>query len=118
MVLVALVAVHLLRASKFRIRNTVLMKWFKSGLNNPFAAMSYLTPVMAIMTLVFSLAIEPWHELSETAYFDTPRHTFESCALMLLGGALAFFMVQSSSLRFHLAREDVTEFFCTECGLF
>lgn len=73
----------------------LLLQKEEYGLNNPFAAMSYLTPVMAIMTLVFSLAIEPWHELSETAYFDTPRHTFESCALMLLGGALAFFMVMA-----------------------
>ena len=58
--------------------------------------MSYLTPVMAFITLVFSVAIEPWHELSKTPYFDTPRHIYESMALMLLGGALAFFMVHSS----------------------
>lgn len=75
--------------------DTVLTEWYwsKSGLSNPFAAMSYLTPVMAIITLIFSLVLEPWHKLSETAYFDTLRHIFESCALMLLGGALAFFMV-------------------------
>jgi len=76
--------------------------WFEqSGLSNPFAAMSYLTPVMAFITLIISLFIEPWHELGETAYFDTSRHVFESCALMLLGGALAFFMVRSG---FPLAR--------------
>lgn len=55
--------------------------------------MSYLTPVMACITLIISLFIEPWHHLGETTYFDTSRHIFESCALMLLGGALAFFMV-------------------------
>ena len=55
--------------------------------------MSYLTPVMAFITIIFSLAIEPWHKLGETPYFDTSQHIFESCALMLLGGGLAFFMV-------------------------
>lgn len=76
--------------------------WIESGLSNPFAAMSYLTPVMAFITLIFSLAIEPWHELSTTAYFDTSRHIFESCALMLLGGALAFFMVHMSMVQVFL----------------
>lgn len=52
--------------------------------------MSYLTPVMAIITLIFSLVLEPWHKLGETAHFDTPRHLFDSCALMLLGGHSLF----------------------------
>lgn len=73
----------------------LLLQKEEYGLSNPFAAMSYLTPVMAFITLIFSLAIEPWRELSTTAYFDTPRHIFASCALMLLGGALAFFMVMA-----------------------
>ena len=83
----------------------VAVVWVESGLSNPFAAMSYLTPVMAFITLIFSLALEPWHELTTTAYFDTPRHIFESCALMLLGGSLAFFMVHSS---FPFAGYDLT----------
>eukprot|EP01018_Ginkgo_biloba_P014858 Gb_20357 [translate_table: standard] len=55
--------------------------------------MSYITPVMAFVTAIFSLISEPWSSLSKTHYFDTPQHVFGSALLMLLGGSLAFFMV-------------------------
>jgi solute carrier family 35 protein C2 len=71
----------------------LLLQKEEYGLNNPFVAMSYFTPLMALITVVFSLALEPWHKLGSTAFFDSTFHIFESCALMLLGGTLAFFMV-------------------------
>lgn len=66
-----------------------------AGLNNPFAVMSYLTPVMTALSLILSLILEPWSKFGESHYFDTPRHVMSSCALMLLGGALAFCMVST-----------------------
>ncbi|OAE19394.1 hypothetical protein AXG93_698s1230 [Marchantia polymorpha subsp. ruderalis] len=68
------------------------------GLNNPFAVMSYLTPVMTALSLILSLILEPWSKFGESHYFDTPRHVMSSCALMLLGGALAFCMVSAEYL--------------------
>lgn len=55
--------------------------------------MSYVTPMMAIVTLILSLAMDPWHDFETTVYFDSPWHVVRSCLLMLIGGALAFFMV-------------------------
>ncbi|KAH9314699.1 hypothetical protein KI387_023326 [Taxus chinensis] len=68
------------------------------GLTNPFAVMSYLTPVMALITAIFSFISEPWSNLSNTRYFDTAHHVFQSSMLMLLGGSLAFFMVLTEYL--------------------
>ncbi|CAK9860372.1 unnamed protein product [Sphagnum jensenii] len=76
----------------------LLLQKEEYGLNNPFVAMSYFTPIMALITVVFSLALEPWHKLGSTAFFDSTFHIFESCALMLLGGTLAFFMVMAEYL--------------------
>jgi solute carrier family 35 protein C2 len=76
----------------------LLLQKEEYGLNNPFVAMSYFTPLMALITVVFSLALEPWHKLGSTAFFDSTFHIFESCALMLLGGTLAFFMVMAEYL--------------------
>eukprot|EP00252_Welwitschia_mirabilis_P009445 TRINITY_DN22024_c0_g1_i2.p1 TRINITY_DN22024_c0_g1~~TRINITY_DN22024_c0_g1_i2.p1 ORF type:complete len:490 (-),score=74.92 TRINITY_DN22024_c0_g1_i2:384-1853(-) len=71
----------------------MLLQKEEYGLTNPFATMSYIAPVMALITAVFSLISEPWLSLTKTRYFDTPQHIFGSCLLMLLGGTLAFFMV-------------------------
>ncbi|KAJ7562488.1 hypothetical protein O6H91_03G071100 [Diphasiastrum complanatum] len=76
----------------------VLLQKEEYGLSNPFAAMSCITPVMALVTGLFSLIFEPWHKLRATSYFDTPHHFVSSCLLMLLGGSLAFFMVVAEYL--------------------
>ncbi|CAL9770446.1 unnamed protein product [Musa acuminata subsp. burmannicoides] len=67
--------------------------WSSIGLKNPITLMSYVTPTMAVATLVLSLVMDPWHDLDTNAYFDSPWHVMLSCLLMLTGGALAFFMV-------------------------
>lgn len=76
----------------------ILLQKEEYGLTNPFATMRCLTPVMALITAIFSLISEPWSSLSKTRYFDTRQHLIGSCLLMLLGGTLAFFMVISEYL--------------------
>uniref|UniRef100_A0A453FI73 Sugar phosphate transporter domain-containing protein n=1 Tax=Aegilops tauschii subsp. strangulata TaxID=200361 RepID=A0A453FI73_AEGTS len=70
-----------------------LLKKEEYGLKNPFTLMSYVTPVMAITTAIISIAMDPWHEVRASHFFDSPAHILRSILLMLLGGALAFFMV-------------------------
>eukprot|EP00249_Psilotum_nudum_P010566 c22617_g1_i2 orf=556-2184(-) len=76
----------------------ILLQNEEYGLSNPFAAMQYLTPIMAIVTGMCSIATEPWRKLGQTHYFDSPLHIFGSSLLMLLGGSLAFFMVLAEYL--------------------
>ncbi|ONK68281.1 uncharacterized protein A4U43_C05F9610 [Asparagus officinalis] len=71
----------------------ILLQKESYGLRNPITLMSYVTPVMAVTTAIGSLVLDPWHNLSENKYFDSSTHIIWSCLLMLLGGALAFFMV-------------------------
>ncbi|KAJ8478905.1 hypothetical protein OPV22_022632 [Ensete ventricosum] len=71
----------------------ILLQKEAYGLKNPITLMSYVTPTMAVSTLVLSLLMDPWHDLDTNAYFDSPWHVMLSCLLMFTGGALAFFMV-------------------------
>ncbi|KAG6473020.1 hypothetical protein ZIOFF_066927 [Zingiber officinale] len=66
---------------------------YYAGLKNPITLMSYVTPVMAIITAVLSLVLDPWDKFKESNYFDSTKHIMRSCLLMLFGGALAFCMV-------------------------
>lgn len=63
------------------------------GLKNPLTLMSYVTPVMALLTGLLSLATEHWGEFRTSSYFDSSGHIIRSCFLLLFGGTLAFFMV-------------------------
>ncbi|KAH0916757.1 hypothetical protein HID58_031203 [Brassica napus] len=63
------------------------------GLKNPFTFMSYVAPVMAIVTGLLSLLLDPWSEFRDNIYFDSGAHFTRTCFLMLFGGALAFCMV-------------------------
>ncbi|KAJ9554021.1 hypothetical protein OSB04_018066 [Centaurea solstitialis] len=63
------------------------------GLKNPLKLMSYVAPVMAVATALFSLILDPWDEFRKSSYFDSSWHITRSGLLMLLGGTLAFFMV-------------------------
>ncbi|KAJ8460799.1 hypothetical protein OPV22_033725 [Ensete ventricosum] len=71
----------------------ILLQKEAYGLKNPIALMSYVTPVMALMTAVLSLLLDPWQKFKGNNYFNSSKHIMQSCLLMLLGGALAFFMV-------------------------
>ncbi|KAK3161944.1 hypothetical protein QOZ80_1BG0083380 [Eleusine coracana subsp. coracana] len=71
----------------------ILLQKEEYGLKNPFTFMSYVTPVMAIVTAIISIALDPWDDLRASRFFDSHAHIIRSCLLMLLGGALAFFMV-------------------------
>ncbi|PWA89073.1 sugar phosphate transporter domain-containing protein [Artemisia annua] len=62
-------------------------------LKNPLVLMSYVTPVMAVGTGLFSLILDPWEEFRRSSYFDSSWHITRSGLLMLFGGTLAFFMV-------------------------
>lgn len=63
------------------------------GLKNPLTLMSYVAPVMAVSTGLFSLILDPWDEFGKSDYFNSSWHIIRSCLLMLFGGSLAFFMV-------------------------
>uniref|UniRef100_A0A804NDJ0 Sugar phosphate transporter domain-containing protein n=1 Tax=Zea mays TaxID=4577 RepID=A0A804NDJ0_MAIZE len=63
------------------------------GLKNPFTLMSHVTPVMAIVTAIISIVMDPWHDFRASHFFDSSAHIIRSSLLLLLGGALAFFMV-------------------------
>lgn len=71
----------------------ILLQKEAYGLQNPFTLMSYVTPVMAVVTAIFSLIVDPWQNLNTNSYFDNSQHIVRSCLLMLLGGVLAFCMV-------------------------
>ncbi|KAF2302210.1 hypothetical protein GH714_033748 [Hevea brasiliensis] len=89
-VLVMLAAVM----SGFRWSMTqILLQKEEYGLKNPLTLMSFVTPVMAIVTALFSLMFDPWYEFRKSSYFDNSWHIARSCFLMFFGGTLAFFMV-------------------------
>ncbi|XP_072964318.1 probable sugar phosphate/phosphate translocator At1g06470 [Typha angustifolia] len=71
----------------------ILLQKEAYGLKDPITLMSNVTPVMAVATLILSLAMDPWNNFETNVYFDNPWHIVRSCLLMLIGGALAFFMV-------------------------
>ncbi|KAL9244566.1 hypothetical protein vseg_018333 [Gypsophila vaccaria] len=71
----------------------ILLQKEAYGLKNPLTFMSYVTPIMAIATLLMSLLLDPWDEFRTNVYFNSPWHVARSCLLMLFGGTLAFFMV-------------------------
>ncbi|KAG8501666.1 hypothetical protein CXB51_004783 [Gossypium anomalum] len=60
---------------------------------NPLTFMSYVTPVMAVVTALLSLLLDPWDQFTKNSYFNSSWHIARSCFLMLFGGTLAFFMV-------------------------
>ncbi|XP_008449498.2 probable sugar phosphate/phosphate translocator At1g06470 isoform X3 [Cucumis melo] len=71
----------------------ILLQREAYGLKNPFTLMSYVTPVMAVVTLMLSLGLDPWKEFTSNGYFNSIWHVTRSSLLMLFGGALAFCMV-------------------------
>ncbi|KAH9794211.1 Receptor-like serine/threonine-protein kinase [Citrus sinensis] len=64
-------------------------------LKNPLTLMSYVAPIMALVTALLSLLLDPWHEFKRNNYFNNSWHVTRSLLLMLSGGALAFFMVST-----------------------
>jgi len=84
---------NLERSSIHQGKNFNMLLFF-AGLKNPITLMSYVTPVMTVTTAISSLMLDPWHNLSKNKYFNNSSHIVQSCLLMLLGGALAFFMVR------------------------
>lgn len=64
-----------------------------TGLKHPLTFMSYVTPVMAVATALFSLMMDPWRDFNRSIYFDNSWHIIRSCLLMVIGGSLAFLMV-------------------------
>ncbi|KAL4380030.1 hypothetical protein GQ457_02G018270 [Hibiscus cannabinus] len=71
----------------------ILLQKDAYGLRNPLTFMSYVTPVMALVTALLSLLLDPWDEFRKNNYFNSSWQIARSCFLMLFGGTLAFFMV-------------------------
>ncbi|KAL9680093.1 hypothetical protein QQ045_017969 [Rhodiola kirilowii] len=71
----------------------ILLQKESYGLKNPLTFMSYVTPIMAVITAIFSLILDPWDEFKSNSYFNSSYHTALSCMLMAFGGTLAFLMV-------------------------
>ncbi|KAG2254987.1 hypothetical protein Bca52824_074281 [Brassica carinata] len=62
-------------------------------LKNPFTFMSYVAPVMAIVTGLLSLLLDPWSEFRDNIYFDSGHFT-RTCFLMLLVEHWLFILLQ------------------------
>lgn len=71
----------------------ILLQKESYGLKNPLTLMSYVAPIMALVTALLSLLLDPWHEFKRNNYFNNSWHVTRSLLLMLSGGTLAFFMV-------------------------
>ncbi|XP_052290739.1 probable sugar phosphate/phosphate translocator At1g06470 isoform X10 [Citrus sinensis] len=71
----------------------ILLQKETYGLKNPLTLMSYVAPIMALVTALLPLLLDPWHEFKRNNYFNNSWHVTRSLLLMLSGGALAFFMV-------------------------
>ncbi|CAI6000709.1 unnamed protein product [Closterium sp. NIES-65] len=63
------------------------------GLSSPLVSLAYITPPMAVTCGLFSLALEPLASLPSSSYFSPPSHLAPTMLLLLLGGVLAFLMV-------------------------
>ncbi|WVZ68840.1 hypothetical protein U9M48_017728 [Paspalum notatum var. saurae] len=70
----------------------ILLQKEEYGLRNPFTLMSHVTPVMAVVTAIISIVMDPWHDFRASHFFDSSAHIIRSSLLLLIGGALAFFM--------------------------
>ncbi|AQL00479.1 putative sugar phosphate/phosphate translocator [Zea mays] len=77
----------------FRWSMTQILLQVCYSLKNPFTLMSHVAPVMAIVTAIISIVMDPWHDFRASHFFDSSTHIIRSSVLLLLGGALAFFMV-------------------------
>ncbi|CAI5930008.1 unnamed protein product [Closterium sp. NIES-65] len=64
-----------------------------AGLSSPLVSLAYITPPMAVTCGLFSLALEPLASLPSSSYFSPPSHLAPTMLLLLLGGVLAFLMV-------------------------
>ncbi|XP_068665792.1 probable sugar phosphate/phosphate translocator At1g06470 [Aristolochia californica] len=71
----------------------ILLQKETYGIKHPITLMSYVTPIMALTTALFSLLMDPWHKFKGSHYFNSSWHVFQSCLLMVIGGSLAFLMV-------------------------
>jgi hypothetical protein len=45
--------------------------------------MSHVAPVMAIVTAIISIAMDPWHDFSASHIFDSSAHIIRSSLLLL-----------------------------------
>eukprot|EP00877_Chromochloris_zofingiensis_P007804 jgi/Chrzof1/3277/Cz12g19080.t1 len=84
----------------------------KSPFGGPLEILEILTPVMAITTLILSIAWEQiWWSLPESPYFASWGHSMLSIAIIFLGAVIAFLMVwteyqvikETSALTFMIA---------------
>ncbi|XP_059664983.1 probable sugar phosphate/phosphate translocator At1g06470 isoform X1 [Cornus florida] len=71
----------------------ILLQKETYGLKNPLTLMSYVAPVMTVVTAILSLILDPWNEFKTNDYFNSSWHLMRTCLLMLFGGTLAFLMV-------------------------
>ncbi|KAG9448189.1 hypothetical protein H6P81_014317 [Aristolochia fimbriata] len=71
----------------------ILLQKETYGLKHPITLMSYVAPIMAVTTALFSLVMDPWYKFKGNHYFNSPWHILQSCLLMIIGGTLAFLMV-------------------------
>lgn len=77
------------------------------GLNNPFATLFFLAPVMAATLAICSLIIEgPWAIFASEEHWGGLWKTLETGVLILFPGILAFFMTTS---------EFACVFWCASC---
>ncbi|XP_058100868.1 probable sugar phosphate/phosphate translocator At1g06470 isoform X2 [Magnolia sinica] len=71
----------------------ILLQKEAFGLKHPLTFMSCVAPVMAVVTALSSLVMDPWLDLKSNDYFNNSWNIARSCMLMFIGGSLAFLMV-------------------------
>ena len=66
----------------------------QDAINNPVTSLAYLTPVMSLLLLVFSLGLEkPWNIRHEARFWTNFGTVMQLIGCMSAGGAVAFAMI-------------------------
>lgn len=62
------------------------------GLDNPVATLRCLAPIMGVLLVIISLAVESWSELFSSKFFETWATGLHTLILIIIPGCLAFCM--------------------------
>jgi solute carrier family 35 protein C2 len=76
----------------------ILLDKESMGMNNPFATLFWLAPIMGISLALCSIFIEGWFTVFSSQFFDGIERTLLTMAIILLPGVLAFSMSRSAWL--------------------
>ena len=70
----------------------ILLDKEQMGMNNPFATLFWLAPVMGVVLAFCSLCIEGWYTILTSGFFDGLHRCLVTLGVILLPGCIAFSM--------------------------